>query len=232
MSYKLITVWALATIWSNTGIVVSALAFDSEPLHRVAKAHLEQQASALGASAVVTLGKVDERLQLPPCQALSAFMPAGARAWGHTSVGVRCAGPTAWQIHVPAHVAIQGTWLTSARALQPGQTLTALDWVTQSGDITQFASTVATRPEQVAGMSLLGALAPGQALRLDNLRAPLAVRQGQPVKLVSQGAGFRVSSEGVALANASDGQTVAVRLPAGGTVSGIARGTGSVEVRF
>jgi flagella basal body P-ring formation protein FlgA len=205
---------------------------DHAPLRAAARAQLEQESRSLGAGATVTLGKIDERLQLPACQSLTAFMPPGARAWGHTTVGLRCAGPTAWQIQIPAHVAVQGEWLASARALQPGQPLTPADWITQSGDLTQFAAAVATRAEQVVGMTLNGALAPGQALRLDQLRAPLAIRQGQSVKLISQGAGFRVSSEGQALANASEGQILPVRMPSGNTINGIARSAGSVEVKF
>jgi flagella basal body P-ring formation protein FlgA len=69
-------------------------------------------------------------------------------------------------------------------------------------------------------------------VRSDLLRTPFAVQQGQSVKLVSAGPGFRVTAEGRALVNASQGQVAQVRTASGQTVSGIAMGDGSVEVRF
>jgi flagella basal body P-ring formation protein FlgA len=56
--------------------------------------------------------------------------------------------------------------------------------------------------------------------------------QGQTVRLVSQGSGFRVSADGKALANAAVGQLAQVRTASGQTVSGIARADGIVEVNF
>jgi chemotaxis protein CheZ len=204
------------------------------PVQAAARAHLEREAGELshGASVTVTLGRMDERLTLPPCASLSAFTPSGARAWGHTTVGLRCASPVPWQIQLTAHVAVHGTWLAAARALPAGQPLGAADFALQAGDLTQFAAGVATQPEQALNKVLASGVAAGQALRLDLLRAPLAIRQGQSVRVVTQGPGFRVSAEGHALANASDGQALAVRMSSGVTVSGIARAHGVVEVRL
>jgi flagella basal body P-ring formation protein FlgA len=69
-------------------------------------------------------------------------------------------------------------------------------------------------------------------LRHDLLKAPLAIQQGQSVKLLSGGTGFRVSAEGKALNNAQDGQLAQVRTGSGQTVSGIARTGGTVEIAF
>jgi flagellar basal body P-ring formation protein FlgA len=52
------------------------------------------------------------------------------------------------------------------------------------------------------------------------------------VKVVTHGRGFSVASEGRALSNGSEGQTVQARTPAGQVVSGLARAGGVVEVVF
>jgi len=56
--------------------------------------------------------------------------------------------------------------------------------------------------------------------------------QGQTVRLISKGPGFRVSAEGKALANVGVGQLAQVRTASGQTVSGVARPDGTVEVSF
>ena len=66
----------------------------------------------------------------------------------------------------------------------------------------------------------------------DQLLAPLVVRQGQSVRVVSKGSSFSVSAEGKALNNAADGQVAQVRMSSGQTVSGVAKADGSVEIAY
>lgn len=76
------------------------------------------------------------------------------------------------------------------------------------------------------------AIGAGQPLRADWLRAPVAVQQGQIVKLFARGNGFSVSHDGRALATAQSGQTVQIRTGSGQVVSGVARPGGLVEVMY
>jgi flagella basal body P-ring formation protein FlgA len=77
----------------------------------------------------------------------------------------------------------------------------------------------------------VAALPAGATLRPDMLRAPFAVAQGQSVKLLFLGEGFRVSSEGRSLSNASIGQPAQVRTASGKVVKGTVQAPGVVEVR-
>ena len=54
--------------------------------------------------------------------------------------------------------------------------------------------------------------------------------QGQPVKVVSRGAGFQVANDGTALSTAGDGQPAQVRLANGQVLRGTARNGGVVEI--
>jgi len=55
------------------------------------------------------------------------------------------------------------------------------------------------------GKTVSGPLGPGQPVRADMMRITPAIMQGQTVRLVSQGPGFRVTAEGKALANVAAG---------------------------
>ena len=59
-------------------------------------------------------------------------------------------------------------------------------------------------------------------------RAITLVKAGQTVTLLAGGPGFKISHEGRALANASDGQSVQVRTPSGQVVTGQATPEGIV----
>lgn len=191
-----------------------------------------QQLAGQPGQVSLEVGAVDPGLQLPRCQRIEAFLPPGARLWGQSTVGARCAAGANWTVYVPVTVRIQAPVVVAARPLAAGRTLGTEDVGLATQDITQLPPGTLTDPAQAVGQVLNVGLMPGYPLRQDMLRPPVVIRQGQTVKLVVQGGGFSVSAEGRALTNASAGQPVQVRTASGQTVSGIARPDGSVEVSY
>jgi flagella basal body P-ring formation protein FlgA len=74
------------------------------------------------------------------------------------------------------------------------------------------------------------AMRAGTPLRQDELRSQLVVRQGQTVKVVSNGPGFQVTAEAVAMSNATEGQVAQAKTSAGQVVSGVAKAGGVLEI--
>jgi len=97
---------------------------------------------------------------------------------------------------------------------------------------TREAQGVVTSLAQLEQQVLARPVASGQPIGLSVLRAPQAVGQGEPVRVVGRGNGFSISAEGIALASASAGQTVRVRTEAGKILTGTARSGRLVEVQF
>jgi flagella basal body P-ring formation protein FlgA len=88
-----------------------------------------------------------------------------------------------------------------------------------------------TAAQAAVGKLTLAALPAGASLRPDMLRAPFAVAQGQQVRVLFQGEGFRVGSEGRALSSAAVGEAAQVRTASGKVVKGTVQAPGVVEVR-
>jgi len=193
---------------------------------------LHTQASGLPGQVSIAVGAIDPRLNLPSCAALEAFLPGASRAWGKTNVGVRCTAPSPWTIYLSATVRVQGDYVAAAAPLAQGQSIGPNDISIVKGDLTSLPSGVVTDPNQAVGRTLTMSVPLGGALRQDALRAQQAIQQGQVVKLVSSGPGFRVSSEGRALNNANDGQITQARTANGQLVSGVARMGGVVEITY
>ncbi|TFW25042.1 flagellar basal body P-ring formation chaperone FlgA [Duganella callida] len=193
---------------------------------------LQVQAGGLPGEVKVTVGAVDPRLSLAACAAPEAFFMPGARAWGKTTVGVRCATPSTWTIYIQANVTVTGEYLAAAAPLVQGVPITANQLTTLKGDLTMLPPGIATDASQVIGRSATISLPPGTPLRLDSLRSKPVVQMGQLVRLVSNGNGFSVSGEARAMSTAGEGQVVQVKTPSGQQITGVAKNGGLVEVAF
>lgn len=199
---------------------------------RVIEDFLRVQTRGLPGQASFSVGGIDPNNQLAPCPALEAYLPAGARPWGRTNVGVRCQLEGGWSIFVPVQIKVVGEFFVTARPLARGQVVGSADLARRSGDLAELPAGIVTEEAQAVGKALNVSVQSGQILRSDLLRAPPVVLQGQSVKVVSKGKGFQVATEGKALNNAAEGQVVQVRTANGQVVSGIARPGATVDVTY
>lgn len=202
----------------------------ADAIQEVVSRHARTQSQGLPGEINIEVEKLDPQTRLPACTSLEAYTPPNARPWGKTYIGVRCLSPSTWQILVPVKISVTNNYIVTARALSAGQTLQTEDMAVLRGDLATLPTGVITDITKAAGKTLKNSLAANQPLRSDLLLAPLLIRQGQSVKLISHGTNFTVSSEGKALNNASEGQVVQIRVATGKVISGIVQADGSVEV--
>jgi flagella basal body P-ring formation protein FlgA len=210
----------------------SAARQDGAVVRQLVQSYLEQQTAGLPGNVSITVGPQAAVTKLAACPAPLAFQSPGARAWGKTTVGVRCAAPFAWTVYIQAQVTVVADYVAAAVPLAAGQVIDASQLVILQGDIAAMPNGIVTDPAQAVGRSPAISLPSGTPLRLDSLRSKPVVQQGQLVRVVSGGAGFRVSAEARAIGNAADGQVVQVRTPGGVVLSGVAKAGGQVEVAF
>ena len=166
---------------------------------------------------------------LPPCDVLEPFLPSGARLWGRVSVGVRCNTNQPWTRYVQAYIKVVGNYYVATRQIDAGQILTPGDTAVQKRDLTTLPASIIVDASQLSGMIALNRIASGAPIRREFLRAVSVVQQGQNIKVVSQGAGFVVSTEGKAMANAAVGAVLQVKIQGGQVITGIVRSDGVVE---
>ena len=172
------------------------------------------------------------RVDLPACAALEAFQPVGGRRIGKISVGVRCLAPTPWTVYLSAQVSVVGPYAVTLQALPANHVLSAADFTLHEGDLGSLPADVVTHMDDMLGYRTISGLAAGAPLRTALLRPPLVVQQGQTTRVVLNGPGFSVQSEGQALANASRGDRVRVKTRSGQVISGVAQDGQQVMVAF
>ncbi|MGF6655062.1 flagella basal body P-ring formation protein FlgA [Paraburkholderia youngii] len=204
---------------------------DPEAIHAAALAFLKQQAVGLPGKVDITVASAFPR-GLAACTSLEPFMPSGGRLWGRLTVGVRCAGERPWTIYLQARISLHATYYLAARAMAPGEVLTAADLVAREGDLSGLPQAIVTDPSQAVGSVSLVRISGGMPLRRDMLKSASAVVFGQTVRVVAAGDGFSISSEGSAMNNASPGQQVRVKTANGQIISGIVKDGGTVEIQM
>jgi flagella basal body P-ring formation protein FlgA len=223
-----------AVLTTAASIVSAATAADRQnpvSIVKTAEDYVRRETAGLPGQVTVTVSSIDPRTNLTPCAVMEAFTPQGARLWGATAVGVRCTVPSPWVTYVSVTVSVYGQVVHTARPVAAGHTLTADDLVLQRVDVTRTAAGSLVDASQAVGKTLMGSLAAGQPIRQDALRAPLVVSAGQSVKIVAEGPGFVVTTEGKAMSAGMAGQAVQVRTQSGQIISGIARADAVVQVQ-
>lgn len=225
-------VLALAVMLATAAFAPPARSAPPDPLtgraHLVIEQFLRAQSAGLPGKVGITL-HTPLAGALPPCAAVEPFLPSGARLWGRVSVGVRCAESPPWTRYVQAYVAVVGNYYVATRQLDAGETLTPADTASREGDLTTLPASIIADPGQLSGVVVLNRIALGAPIRQEFLRAVSVVQRGQNVKMVTQGPGFVISTEGKAMTDAAAGALIQVKTQNGQMISGVVRADGVVE---
>ncbi|MFN0162092.1 MAG: flagellar basal body P-ring formation chaperone FlgA [Burkholderiales bacterium] len=196
------------------------------------KMYLEKAAAGLPGRVEVVVGRLDDRLQLAPCQRVDPYLPAGTRLWGKSQIGLRCAEGAQWNVYLPVEIRVFGRALVAQRPVGQGQVITQEDFRLEEIELSREAPGALNDPRALEGRSVSRAVAPGQTVRAEMLRAAPAVAAGDIVRLVVNGQGFSVSASGRALGPAGEGESVRVQTDSGRVVQGTARAGRLVEMRL
>lgn len=179
----------------------------------------------------VSLGQLDPRIRLAPCDRVKAYLPTGAQLWGRTRVGLRCEqGTVRWNVYWPVQVKVWGQALVATVPLRPGSIVSMADVAQAEVDLAASGSPALVRASDIVGRAVVRAISPGQSLRQDDVKARRWFAAGDPVRLNVKGPGFMVAAEGVALSPGDEGRCARVRTEQGRVLCGQPVGDRLVEV--
>lgn len=164
------------------------------------------------------------RQKLAPCQKAEAFLPASAKLWGRINIGIRCVAGARWTAWQPAHVRVFGPALVAREPLAAGRVPLPEDFQVKAVEWSLHPNPPASLETKLADHQLQRALAAGQPLRTDHLRSLPAIRAGELVAAIAEGNGFRISTDAIALASASEGQSIRVKTTSGKVLTGQVEG--------
>lgn len=168
-----------------------------------------------------TVGALDGRLRLAVCGNVEAYIPPGARLWGRSRVGLRCAdGMGRWNVSLPVVVkAVGPAWVLKSQ-ISPGAVLGEGDVMEAEVDWAEEPTAILQDRALWLGQTTTRVLVAGQPLRQGMVRPAQVFQPGAQVRVVAQGPGFQVSSDGQALSAGVVGQSARVKMENGRVTSG------------
>lgn len=198
-------------------------------IHEAIDAHLRQETQSLPGR-LETTPDIPDLSRYADCDELSVTRSGGSRLRSRMSIGVRCLAPTNWTLYVPTQISLIGTYYATTRTLQPGDAVTTDAIAPQEGELLGLPDDTVMDPAQAIDTSARQRIPAGQPLRLGSLRHADAIVRGQAVRLIVRGAGFVVTGEGQAMADASPGSRIQVRAASGQIVTGVVLDARTVEI--
>lgn len=177
----------------------------------------------------VSVGELDARLRLAPCARIEPYLPAGARLWGRSRLGLRCLeGATRWNVFLPLTIKAFGpAWVLTGN-VPTGTVLTEADATQAEVDWAAEPAAVVADPALWVGQVASRQLLAGQALRQSMVRAAHLFKAGAQVRVVAGGPGYAVSAVGQAMTGGAAGQTVRIRMGNGKIITGVVDETGAI----
>ncbi|EYC49992.1 flagellar basal body P-ring biosynthesis protein FlgA [Hylemonella gracilis str. Niagara R] len=160
------------------------------------------------------LGRLDGRLRLAPCAEVEVYTPS--RLWGSSHLGMRCIqGATRWSVTLPVQVQVMGPAWVLRTPVSAGQAVRDQDLERREVDWAEDGSPVLLATDALDGQVAARGLRAGQALRQNMLRAAKVFTSGAQVRVLVQGSGFQVSTQGRAMSVGVVGQVTQVRMDNG-----------------
>ena len=179
----------------------------------------------------ISIGQLDPRLRLAPCERVEPYLPEGVRLWGKARIGLRCLqGASKWNVYLPITVKAFGPALVAVGAVAAGNVLAAGDLALAEVDLAEDASPAMANNGLAVGRVLARPLKAGQSLRQSHLKLRQWFAAGDTVNVVAQGAGFSVAGDAQALTNGIEGQPARVRTEGGRVLTGLPVGERRMEM--
>jgi len=190
-------------------------AAQSEPLTAIgaaAQSYIRSQLPAGASIESVRADALDARLRLPRCaSALRASLPPGATVQARTTVGVQCAGPSAWTVYVPVTIESRVTVLVLRSPVARDARLAAGDVALESRKGAGAGAAYLTDPRDLIGRTVRRPLPAGTTLTVDMFKPDIIVHRGQTVTLIAASGSIEVRASGLALADAEAGARLRVQ---------------------
>ena len=228
--------WAGLVLFGLLGAAAPAgaeagAALDASLLDDVRALALGKAGESGGSRVEVSIGQLDPRLRLAPCQSIEPYLPPGVRLWG--KAGSACAArpdrrPGTSICRSPSRCSAAPWWCPAAPP--PAASSPRPTWPRPRSTWPKSSPPPCSSRSSAVGRTLAQNLKPGQTLRQTHLKSRQWFVAGETVRVVASGAGFALESEAQALSNGIEGQPARVRTENGRVLTGLPSGERRVEV--
>lgn len=177
---------------------------------------LEQQAQRQGWQGMQLRYEIDvpkSAANLRECSNPLKVQATGAApsAMDRQQLQVRCTDASSWTVNATGQAHLFLPVVHAEGLVERGQTLTANDLKLRRINIAKARRGYYSRLDEVVGMTAKRRIRAGQTIHPALLEQAMAVRRGQPVKIIASHDGIEASTSGEALSDGQPGDVIRVR---------------------
>ncbi|WP_249121688.1 flagellar basal body P-ring formation chaperone FlgA [Stutzerimonas stutzeri] len=177
---------------------------------------LEQQAARQGWQGMQLRYEINvpaSAASLPRCSEVLQVRATGEApsAMDRQTLEIRCAATPGWSTNATGQAHVFLPAVHAEGIIDRGQTLTANDLKLQRINVAKARRGYYNRIEEVVGLAAKRRIRAGQTITPALLEQAMAVKRGQPVKIVANNEGIEASTSGEALADGQPGDVIRVR---------------------
>jgi flagella basal body P-ring formation protein FlgA len=192
--------------------------------------HLQQKFGGPN-NALIKVFPPETELNLTPCNKLDISVPGGPSSInGNIRVGVKCLQTNGWTIFLSANVQQKKTYFITKRQIPYGEILKSEDLVPAQDFPDNIPMDAVLDLRQAVGRGVVEIVEKNTAILSRHFSNQAVISNGQAVKVLVQGNGFKITSDGKALGNATVGQSVKIKLNSGQVVTAVAKTPGYAEI--
>ncbi len=217
-------------VFSGMPVVSFAQNQNVDALMSKVTSHLQQKFGGPN-NASIKVFPPETELNLSPCNKLDISVPGGPSSInGNIRVGVKCLQTNGWTIFLSANVQQKKTYFLAKRQIPYGEILKADDLVAAQDFPDNIPMDAVFDLRQAVGRGVVEIVGANTPILTRHFSNQSVISNGQAVKVLVQGSGFKIMSDGKALGNASVGQFVKIKLNSGQVVTAIAKTQGFAEI--
>lgn len=218
--------------WFVAVFVLMATSFQAHAdataqIHQSVEAHLrgmlEQQASRQGWQGMQSRYDISvpgNAASLPNCSDTLQVRATGesSSAMERQQLQIRCPDTPGWSLSATGQAHVFLPAVHAEGIIDRGQTLTANDLKLQRINIAKARRGYYNRLDEVVGLAAKRRIRSGQTITPALIEQAMAVKRGQPVKIVASNDGIEASTSGEAMADGQPGDVIRVRNMGSGKV--------------
>lgn len=225
-SGKAVSAWcvtALLMVIGATQAHADATAQVQQALENHLRGMLERQAERQGWQGMQLRYETDlpaSAANLPPCASVLQIRATGdaPSAMERQQLAINCPDTPGWSLNATAQAYVFLPAVHAEGIIDRGQTIRESDIRLERINIAKARRGYYNRLDQVIGMAAKRRIRAGQTITPSLLEQAMAVKRGQPVKIVASNDGIEASTSGEALGDGQPGDVIRVRNTRSGKV--------------
>ena len=140
------------------------------------------------------------------------------KQWGNLTISAKCENSTKY---IQVYVAVTGSYVVANQSIGAGALMTEQMLKMQPGRLDKLPPNIILNKSEVLNHIALRNIDNGEPIKNSMLQKNWYVKAGQTVKVIVNGEGYSITSNGKTLSNGALGELINVKLNTGNVVEGV-----------